>query len=78
MIIKPTLEYLTKEYTGLVDAFVETQQVLIKMRDEAEMHNYEVSRETQELAWDVLRKHSSQAMSSLLLSSIIKAGAEWA
>tara|TARA_R110002020_G_scaffold158140_1_gene341188 strand:+ start:944 stop:1174 length:231 start_codon:yes stop_codon:yes gene_type:complete len=76
MIIKPTLEYLTKEYTGLVDAFVETQQVLIKMRDEAEMHNYEVSRETQELAWDVLRKHSSQAMSSLLLSSIIKAGAE--
>ncbi len=76
MIIKPTLEYLTKEYTGLVDAFVETQQVLIKMRDEAEMHNYEVSRETQELAWDVVRKHSSQAMSSLLLSSIIKAGAE--
>ena len=76
MIIKPTLEYLTKEYTGLVDAFVETQQVLIKMRDEVEMHNYEVSRETQELAWDVLRKHSSQAMSSLLLSSIIKAGAE--
>ena len=76
MIIKPTLEYLTKEYTGLVDAFVETQQVLIKMRDEAEMHNYEVSRETQELAWDVLSKHSSQARSSLLLSSIIKAGAE--
>ena len=76
MIIKPTIEYLTKEYTGLVDAFVETQQVLIKMRDEVEMHNYEVSRETQELAWDVLRKHSSQAMSSLLLSSIIKAGAE--